>query len=96
MHIAAVNPVAGKREDVAKDVIDKETEIARAQAAATGKPANIVDKIAEGKLKTWFATNVLLEQPFVKDDSKSVGDLLKSNGLTFVRFLRYKVGDVQQ
>jgi elongation factor Ts len=94
IHITAVNPVAGKREEVAKDLIDKETEIARAQAAATGKPAAIVDKIAEGKLKTWFAANVLLEQPFVKDDSKSVGDLLKSSGLTLVRFLRYKVGDV--
>ena len=94
IHITAVNPVSGKREDVPKDIIDKETEIARAQAAATGKPANIVDKIAEGKLKTWFAANVLLEQPFVKDDSKSVGDLLKSNGLTLVRFLHYKVGDV--
>ena len=94
MHIAARNPVSGKREDVPEEVIDKEKEIARAQAAATGKPANIVNMIAEGKMKTWFAENVLLEQPFVKDDSKSVGDLLKSNGLTLVRFLRYKVGDV--
>jgi elongation factor Ts len=92
MHIAARNPVAGQREEVSKDVIDKEMEIARAQAAATGKPANLIDMIAQGKMKTWFADNVLLEQPFVKDDSKSVGDLLKASGSTFVRFLRYKVG----
>jgi elongation factor Ts len=92
MHIAARNPVAGKREEVDKALVDKETEIAKAQAAATGKPANLVDKIAEGKVKTWFADNVLLEQPFVKDDSKSVGDLLKACGLNLVRFLRYKVG----
>jgi elongation factor Ts len=94
MHITAKNPVAARREDVSKDLIEKEKEIARSQAAATGKPANIVEKIAEGKMKTWFADNVLLEQPFVKDDSKTVGDLLKSAGLTLVRFVRLKVGEL--
>jgi elongation factor Ts len=94
MHITAKNPVAGRREDVSLDVIAKEKEIAKAQAAATGKPANIVEKIAEGKMKTWFAENVLLEQPFVKDDSKTVGDLLKSAGLKLVKFVRYKVGEL--
>jgi elongation factor Ts len=94
MHITAKNPVAGKREDVPAASIEKETEIFKAQAAATGKPANIVDKIAEGKLKTWFAENVLLEQPFVKDDSKTVGDLLKSANLQFVKFIRFKVGEL--
>jgi elongation factor Ts len=94
MHITAKNPVATRREDVAQDLITKETEIAKTQAAATGKPANIVEKIAEGKMKTWFAENVLLEQPFVKDDSKTVGDLLKGAGLKLVRFVRYKVGEV--
>jgi elongation factor Ts len=48
----------------------------------------------EGKLKTWFAANVLVEQPFVKDDSKTVGDLLKSAGLKVVKFVRYRVGEV--
>jgi elongation factor Ts len=94
MHITAKNPVAARREDVAPEVVEKEKEIARSQAAATGKPANIVDKIAEGKMKTWFADNVLLEQPFVKDDSKTVGDLLKSAGLKLVRFVRLKVGEL--
>ena len=94
MHITAKNPVAGKREDVPAEAIEKEKEIFKAQAAATGKPANIVDKIAEGKLKTWFAENVLLEQPFVKDDSKTVGNLLKSANLTFVKFIRFKVGEL--
>ncbi len=93
MHITAKNPVAARREDVPKETVEKEMEIARSQAAATGKPANIVEKIAEGKLKTWFAENVLLEQPFVKDDSKTIGDLLKSAGLTLVRFVRFKVGE---
>jgi elongation factor Ts len=94
MHITAKNPVAGKREEVSAELIATEKEIARSQAAATGKPANIVDKIAEGKMKTWFAENVLLEQPFVKDDSKTVGDLLKGAGLSLVRFVRFKVGEL--
>ncbi|MSR31940.1 MAG: translation elongation factor Ts [Gemmataceae bacterium] len=94
MHIAAKSPSAGTREEVAKDTIEREMEIARSQAAATGKPANIVEKIAEGKVKTWFAENVLLEQPFVKDDKKMVGDILKGAGLKFVRFVRYRVGEL--
>jgi elongation factor Ts len=94
MHITARNPVAARREDIDPALIAKEMEIAKTQAAATGKPANIVDKIAEGKLKTWFAENVLLEQPFVKDDSKTVGDLLKAAGLRIVQFIRYRVGEV--
>jgi elongation factor Ts len=94
MHITARNPVVGKREDVSQELIAKETEIARTQAAATGKPANVVDKIAEGKMKTWFADNVLLEQPFVKDDSKTVGALLTAAGLKLVKFARMHVGQV--
>jgi elongation factor Ts len=95
MHIVARNPVAARREDVDKELVAKETEIAKAQAAQSGKPANIVDKIAEGKMKTWFGENVLLEQPFVKDDSKTVGDLLKSAGVTLTQFVRFKVGDAK-
>ena len=58
------------------------------------KPANILEKIIEGKLKTWFAQNVLVEQPFVKDDSKTVGQLLASAGLKLNKFVRYKVGEL--
>jgi elongation factor Ts len=94
MHITARVPLAARREDIDLAVVEREKEIARSQAASTGKPANIVEKIAEGKLKTWFAENVLLEQPFVKDDSKTVGDLLKSAGLKLVRFVRLKVGEL--
>lgn len=94
MHITAKNPASARREEVPADLIEKEKEIARSQAAATGKPANIVEKIVEGKMKTWFGENVLLEQPFVKDDSKTVGDLLKVAGLKLVKYVRYKVGEV--
>jgi elongation factor Ts len=94
MHVTAKNPIAALREHVDPAVVEKEREIARSQAAATGKAAQIVEKIAEGKLKTFYAENVLAEQPFVKDDSKTVGDLLKSAGLKLVRFVRYRVGDL--
>jgi elongation factor Ts len=94
MHIAATNPAALRRQEVPAAVVDKEREIAKAQAASTGKPANIVDKIAEGKLNTWFAENVLEEQPFVKDPSQKVGQLLKAAGLKPVKFVRYRVGEL--
>ena len=99
MHITATKPLAARREEVPADVVEKEKEIARAQIANdpknAGKPANILDKIAEGKLKTFFAENVLVDQPFVKDATKTVGQLLQSAGLKVVRFVRYKVGEVQ-
>src|SRR5713101_4479588 len=97
MHITALNPAAIRREDISAEKLAKEKEIAKSQAASTGKPANIVDMIAEGKMKTWFAENVLLEQPFVKDLSKNpktVGDLLKAAGLNLVKFVRFEVGEL--
>lgn len=95
MHITFKNPIAMSREDVSPALIAKETEIVKARAASTGKgkPANIIEKIAEGQMKNWFAENVLLEQPFVKDDSKTVGDLLKGANLKLVKFVRFKVGE---
>lgn len=98
MHIAARNPVSALKEEVPAAVIDKEKEIARDQLANDpknkGKPANIVAMILENKMKTWFAENVLVEQPFVKDDSKTVGQLLSQHGLKLVQFVRYKVGEL--
>jgi elongation factor Ts len=96
MHIAAKSPVAGVRDEIARDRIDKEMEIARSQAEeqGKGKPANIIEKIAEGKLRTWFAENVLVEQPFVRDESKTVGQLLQSAGLKLKQFVRLRVGEI--
>jgi elongation factor Ts len=98
MHIAARNPLAGVKEEVPPAVIAKEQEIAREQLANdpknAKKPANILAMIIDNKMKTWFAENVLVEQPFVKDDSKTVGQLLAQNGLKLVKFIRYKVGEV--
>jgi len=98
MHITARNPMAATKDDVPAATLTKETEIARDQTVNDpknkSKPANIIEKIVEGKIKTWLAENVLLEQPFVKDDTKTVGQLLAANGLKLVRFVRYRVGEV--
>jgi elongation factor Ts len=98
MHITAKNPVAARQEDIPAAVIEKEKEIQKAQIAADpknkNKPANVIEMISEGKLKTWLAENVLVEQPFVRDDTKTVGQLLQSAGLKVVKFVRYKVGEV--
>jgi elongation factor Ts len=98
MHVTARSPLAARREDVPQATLDKEKEIAKAQLAAdpknANKPANIMEKILEGKQKTWFADNVLVDQLFVKDDSKAVGDVLKAAGLNVVQFVRLKVGEV--
>ena len=98
MHITARNPVSGTKDDVPAATLAKETEIIRDQTKNdpknASKPANIIDKIIEGKLKTWLAENVLVEQPFVKDDTKTVGQLLSASGLKLVKFVRYKVGEI--
>ncbi|MBO0700534.1 MAG: translation elongation factor Ts [Zavarzinella sp.] len=96
MHIAAVQPtpVAARREEVDPALVAKEKEIAKAKAEATGKPPQIAEKIAEGQRKAWYAENVLAEQPFVKDQAKTVGQVLKEAGLEVTRFVRYKVGEV--
>jgi elongation factor Ts len=98
MHVAATNPIAGTREDIPTATVDKEREIAQAQLDAdpknANKPANILENIITGKINKYFAENVLLEQPFVKDDTKKVGDLFKAANVKFVRFTRYRVGEV--
>lgn len=96
MHVAAVSPtpISVTREEVPESVIAKEKEIATAKAIATGKPQQIAEKIAEGQLNAWLKENVLIEQPFVKDPTKTVGQLMKSAGLELKKFVRYKVGEV--
>ncbi len=98
MHVVARNPAYARREDVPAAVLDKEKEIAKSQIEADpknkNKPANIMEMIVQGKLKTWYADNVLVEQPFVKDDSKTVGDVLQGAGYKLLKFVRYKVGEL--
>ena len=91
MQIAAMNPVAIDKENVSQEVIDKEMEIGRDQAKQEGKPENILDKIAEGKLNKFFKENTLLNQPFVKDNKKTIKQYLQEQNkdLTVTKFDRF-------
>ena len=103
MHIAAAEPRYVTREEVPAGDIDKEREIARAQAKNDPKNANkpdvVIDKIVEGRLNKFYEEAVLLDQPFVKDPAKTVGDLLTEKvsktgeRITIRRFARYKMGE---
>jgi elongation factor Ts len=94
MQIAAMNPVAVDKDGVDATVIEKELEIGKEQALAEGKPANIIDKIAEGKLQKFYKDNTLLNQQFVKDNSLTVAKYLDgvNNGLTVTEFKRVSIG----
>ncbi len=94
MQIAAMNPVAVDETNVDKSVIEKELEIAKALILAEGKPANMVEKIAAGKLQKFFKDNTLVHQPFVKDSSKTVAQYLDSisKGLAVAEFKRVAIG----
>ncbi len=94
MQIAAMNPVAVDEKSVDKSVIEKEIEIAKALILAEGKPENMVEKIAQGKLNKFFKDNTLLPQAFVKDNSKTVAQYLDSvsKGLTVAEFKRVAIG----
>lgn len=93
MQIAAMNPIAVDESSVDTTVIEKELEIAKAQILAEGKPANMVDKIAQGKLQRFYKDNTLLHQAFVKDNTKTVAQYLDSltKGLTVAEFKRVTI-----
>jgi elongation factor Ts len=99
MHIAAASPIWVSREDIPEDTKAAELEIYTAQAKASGKPDNVVQKIAEGKLTKWYSSVVLLEQEFVKDPEKTIDDLrrqligLIGENVEIRRFARFRVGD---
>jgi len=97
MQIAASKPIAVSREDIPPEVIEREKSIYREQVK--GKPEHIIDKILEGKLNAYFKEVCLLEQPFIKDTSVTVGDLIKEKvakfgeNITISRFVRYHLGE---
>lgn len=93
MHIAASRPVCVAEADVPKEALDKEREIFSAQAAESGKPENIIEKMVEGRIKKFLKEVTLLGQPFVKDPDQTVEQLLKSNNATVKRFVRFEVGE---
>jgi elongation factor Ts len=102
MQIAAASPSLARwvrRDDVPDNALDKERDILKSQAEAAGKPANIVEKIVEGKLAKFYAENVLMEQPFIKNPDQTVDEYLKSKvallkeNIQVRRFIRYERGE---
>jgi elongation factor Ts len=93
MHVTAMNPLVVRSGDVPADVIAKEREIYTAQAADSGKPADIVGKMVEGRVRKFLAEVSLVDQPFVKDSNVKVGKLLADAGVECRRFVRYEVGE---
>ena len=102
MHVAATDPKFVRKEDVTPEAFEKEKDIYRAQAAATGKPAAVVEKIVEGKMGKFYEEVCLLEQPFIKDQTMTVHQLIAAvigklgENISVKRFARFKVGDVNE
>jgi elongation factor Ts len=97
LHIAASEPQYTTRDEVTDEILESEHEIALQQAISQGKPEHIAEKIVTGKMEKYFEQEVLLEQPFAKDTSKSVAEYLREAGgddATITRFVRYKLGEV--
>jgi elongation factor Ts len=99
MHIAASDPKFVRKEDVTPEAFEREKDIYRAQAAATGKPAPVVEKIVAGKMEKFYEEVCLLEQPFIKDQTISISQLIAAKvgklgeNIAVRRFARFKVGD---
>lgn len=99
MHIAAADPRFVRKEDVTEDVLAKEREIQKARVIAEGKPEKVADKVVEGRMQKFYEEVCLLEQPFVKEPTLTVGQLVKTKiaklgeNITVARFVRFKVGD---
>jgi elongation factor Ts len=99
LHIAAANPRFLHRDEVTADVLDHEREIFREQAAASGKPAAVVQRIVDGKIEKYYSETVLLEQPFVKDADQTVGQMIAERigrigeNIQVRRFARFKLGE---
>lgn len=93
MHIAAMNPQAATKEDLDADVVAKERATLSEAARQEGKPENIIEKMIEGRMRNFYAENVLEEQPFVRDEKQTVGALAKAGGMKIVRFIRWQLGE---
>ncbi len=93
MHVAAINPTCIDESGVPADTIETERRIFAEQAAASGKPADIVEKMVQGRVQKFLKEVTLVGQPFVKDDKTTVGQLLKQKGARVVAFVRFEVGE---
>jgi elongation factor Ts len=101
MQVAAADPQFIRKEEVTQASLDKEKDIQRGRALAEGKPEKMVDKIVEGRMNKYYEEFCLLEQPYIKDNAVTIGDLIKAKiaklgeNISVARFSRFKVGDMQ-
>ena len=93
MHVAASNPLAISPEEISEEIINKEKEIIEAQVSDADKPQEIIEKMTSGRLKKFLSEVSLIDQPFVKDPSLNVSQLLKNNDNSVLSFIRYEVGE---
>jgi elongation factor Ts len=99
MHIAAVDPRYVRREDVTAEMLEKEREIYTAQARATGKPEQVIQKIVQGKMEKFYEETCLYEQHYIKDETQTIGEMINAaiaklgENITIRRFARFKVGE---
>ncbi len=99
MHVAASNPTYARREDVPEELVEQEREIFRAQLADSNKPPQVIDKIIEGKVGSYYEQVVLVDQPFIRDPKMTVGQLIAGviaklgENITVSRFARFKLGE---
>ena len=98
MQVAASSPLGVDREDIPADVVEKEREVFRTQAKEEGKPDKVIDKIVDGRVEKFFSESVLLDQAFIKDDSKTIRDLVNEaiaklgENIKVARFARFQIG----
>ena len=93
MHVAASNPICINNEGVPEELVSREERIFQEQAASSGKPPEIIDKMIQGRMKKFFKEVTLLGQPFIKNPDMSVNELLKESKAEIISFKRYEVGE---
>jgi elongation factor Ts len=102
MHIAAMSPLVVKREDLSAELLEKEREIYRAQFAGQNKPANVIEKIVDGKLEAYYSQVCLMDQPFARDPNVTIKQMVTAataktgENVTVTRFVRFKLGETAE
>ena len=93
MHVAAMNPTAVTRSEVPQDIVEHESHVIKEQVMQEGKPADIAEKMVTGRLNKFYKEVCLEEQPFIKENSVTVGNYVKENGGSIVSISRFEVGE---
>lgn len=95
LHVAAMNPQAATKDDLNPDTVQQERDTQMERARKEGKPENIIEKMIEGRMRNFYSEHVLEEQPFVKDETVTVGKLAKQGDMRLVRFVRWQLGETE-